>query len=56
MTTIKTKNSTIKNFGNNKVAMIKYYNSIKNKKYVEMTTASFNTTQKAWCVEIFYTK
>ena len=45
---------TIKNFGKNKGAAIKYFNNIRNKDYVEY--CGFSVEDNGYCVDIFYKK
>ena len=54
MTTTRKGNLTIKNFGNNKGAMINYYNNIRNQEYVEMVIGTYDVAEKGYCVEIVY--
>ena len=56
MTTTRKGNLTIKNFGNNKSAMISYYNNICNKEYVEMVINTYDVEEQGYCVEIVYKK
>lgn len=56
MTTTRKGNLTIKNFGDNKGAMINYYNNIRNKEYVEMVVSTYDVDENGYCVEIVYKK
>ena len=56
MMTIKKGQVAIKNFGNNKGAMVNYFNNIRNKNYVERICCGFSVADKGWCVEITYKK
>lgn len=56
MTTTRKGNLTIKNFGDNKGAMINYYNNICNKEYVEMVVSAYDVDENGYCVEIIYKK
>lgn len=47
---------TIKNFGDNKSAAIKYFNNIKNKDYVEYCGCGFSVEDNGYCVDISYKK
>ena len=54
MMTTRKGNMTIKNFRDNKGAMINYYNNIRNKEYVEMVIGTYDAVEKGYCVEIVY--
>ena len=55
MTTIykyKKDNMTINNFGDNKGAMVNYYNNIRNKDYTELVVSGYDADEKGWCVKV----
>lgn len=56
MTTTKKGQVTIKNFADNKSAMVNYFNNIRTKNYVEMVCCGFLVPEKGWCVKIVYKK
>ena len=56
MTTTKKGQVTIKNFADNKSAMVNYFNNIRTKNYVEMVCCGFLVPEEGWCVKIVYKK
>ena len=49
-------NMTINNFGDNKGAMVNYYNNIRVKNYVEVVTAGYSVEDRGYCVNVVYKK
>ncbi len=56
MTTYKRGLLTIKNFGNDKKAMLAYFNNISSKPYVKNCGCGYRVADTAYCVEICYYK